>query len=101
MASIPPAPETQEFGIGEAKVGWRLPRLARSALGIVTSILSISGWVTYFTKTLFTPAGIDFYSRRKEGLPKEAVDGILASLQGLYVPEMKKLVVEVFEIPRN
>ncbi|KAF2677401.1 hypothetical protein K458DRAFT_423893 [Lentithecium fluviatile CBS 122367] len=52
--------------------------------------------VTYFAKTLFTPAGVDFYSRKGK-LKPETVEGIktgLARLGG----EVAKLAGEVFEI---
>ncbi|KAJ5294769.1 hypothetical protein N7508_009590 [Penicillium antarcticum] len=57
--------------------------------------------VTYFAKTLFTPAGIDVYSRRGEGLGDEVVDGILGALGGLGIGEIDRLVRGVFEVPRD
>ncbi|KAL3460476.1 hypothetical protein BJX64DRAFT_290295 [Aspergillus heterothallicus] len=57
--------------------------------------------VTYFAKTLFTPAGIDIYSRNKEGLPQAMVDEILHALEGFGVEELTKLATDVFEIPHN
>ncbi|KAL4887139.1 hypothetical protein BJY04DRAFT_48459 [Aspergillus karnatakaensis] len=57
--------------------------------------------VTYFAKTLFTPAGIDIYSRRKNGLPQSSIKEILKTLQGLGVDEITKLTYSIFEIPHN
>lgn len=54
--------------------------------------------VTYFAKTLFTPAGIDVYSRRKEGLSQTIVSEILEALKGLDVKDITDLVNGVFSI---
>lgn len=56
-----------------------------------------NSWVvTYFAKTLFTPAGVDFYSR-KGNLKPETVESIktaLAELGG----DVAKLAGELFEV---
>ncbi|KAL4909153.1 hypothetical protein BDW74DRAFT_78042 [Aspergillus multicolor] len=57
--------------------------------------------VTYFAKTLFTPAGIDIYSRRKEGLPPGLVEDILQAIKGLQVDELTTLANNIFQIPQN
>ncbi|KAL2697481.1 hypothetical protein AAEP93_011385 [Penicillium crustosum] len=57
--------------------------------------------VTYFDKTLFTPAGIDVYSRNKEGLPQTTVDQILDALKGLGVDDITNLANNIFQIPQN
>ncbi|CAG7955840.1 unnamed protein product [Penicillium salamii] len=57
--------------------------------------------VTYFAKTLFTPAGVDVYSRNKEGLPGDVVEGILGALRGLGVKGITDLADSMFEIPQN
>jgi hypothetical protein len=57
--------------------------------------------VTYFAKTLFTPAGIDVYSRSQEGLGGEVVEGILGALRGLEIQEIRELVEGVFEVPQD
>lgn len=57
--------------------------------------------VTYFAKTLFTPAGIDIYSRKKGGLSQATVDEILDALRGFGVGEITELVDSVFRIPQN
>ena len=61
-----------------------------------------SQWmVTYFAKTLFTPAGIDIYSRKKEGLPQSTVDQILNALRRFGVGEITELVASIFPIPQD
>lgn len=57
--------------------------------------------VTYFAKTLFTPAGIDIYSRRKEGLSQDLVEGIVKALKELGVDEITTLANDIFQIPQN
>lgn len=57
--------------------------------------------VTYFAKTLFTPAGIDIYSRNKQGLPQGTVDEILKALKGLEVKDITDLADNIFQIPQN
>lgn len=57
--------------------------------------------VTYFAKTLFTPAGIDIYSRKKEGLPGAVVEEILGALRGFGIEEITELVGGVFQIPQD
>ncbi|KAF3031472.1 hypothetical protein E8E11_001462 [Didymella keratinophila] len=56
-----------------------------------------NSWVvTYFAKTLFTPAGVDFYSRR--GLLAPAtVEGIKDAIKGLG-GDVAKLGGEIFEV---
>ncbi|CAI6340819.1 unnamed protein product [Periconia digitata] len=56
-----------------------------------------NSWVvTYFAKTLFTPAGIDIYSRKGKLRP-EMVEEIKAGLAGLG-GDVAKLAGEVFEV---
>jgi hypothetical protein len=52
--------------------------------------------VTYFAKTLFTPAGVDIYSRKSK-LKVETVESLKAGLAGLG-GDVAKLAAEVFEI---
>ncbi|KAF2101667.1 hypothetical protein NA57DRAFT_73107 [Rhizodiscina lignyota] len=54
--------------------------------------------VTYFTKTLFTPAGIDVYSRNKK-LSESTLASIKGALEGFEDPALKKLSGEIFEVP--
>ncbi len=57
--------------------------------------------VTFFAKTLFTPAGIDVYSRRKEGVGGEVVERIKEALGGSADEGVKRLAREVFEVVRD
>ncbi|KAI4220516.1 MAG: hypothetical protein L6R36_007571 [Xanthoria steineri] len=57
--------------------------------------------VTFFAKTLFTPAGIDVYSRRKEGVGREVVEGIQEALGGSADEGVRRLAREVFEVVRD
>lgn len=59
-----------------------------------------NSWVvTYFAKTLFTPAGVDFYSR-KGTLKPETVENIKASLAGLG-GDVVRLAGELFEVTKD
>ena len=57
--------------------------------------------VTYFTATRFTSAGVNIYSKRKEGNPDSVVRDILESLGGIENEAVRKLVGEMFEVSRN
>jgi hypothetical protein len=58
-----------------------------------------SQWVvTYFAKTLFTPAGIDIYSRRKEGLGVETVQSIRKALGEVEDEVVRKLAGDLFSV---
>jgi len=39
--------------------------------------------VTYFASTLFTPAGLDIYSRSKDGLSDQFVEGLVEGIGAL------------------
>ncbi|KAJ5106910.1 hypothetical protein N7456_003585 [Penicillium angulare] len=57
--------------------------------------------VTYFAKTLFTPAGIDIYSRKKEGVHQDVVDEIVKGLKGFEVKEVTDLADGLFQVVQN
>lgn len=57
--------------------------------------------VTYFAKTLFTPAGVDIYSRDKRGLSQSTVDEIILALKGLEVKEITELAESIFPISQE
>lgn len=73
---------------------------------VASSKWEILGWgdeeggnqwvVTYFAKTLFTPAGVDVYSREGQ-LKLETIDGIREALEGLG-GDVEKLAKEMFII---
>lgn len=59
------------------------------------------GWaVTYFAKTLFTPAGLDIYARTEEGLAPELLEEILNKTRALG-GELGKLAEGFFEVKRG
>jgi hypothetical protein len=60
---------------------------------------SRNSWVvTYFAKTLFTPAGIDLYSRSKEGLKPETVELITKAIKENAAEVVRALAGEMFVI---
>lgn len=54
--------------------------------------------VTFFNKTLFTPPGVDIYSRGSEGLKPETVEGIKKALAEMGDETMRKLGGELFDV---
>jgi hypothetical protein len=99
------APATDADGGEVASLGynWR----GKGWLVIATSKWEILGYgdeegtgnswvVTYFAKTLFTPAGVDFYSR-KGSLTPQTIESIKAGLAGLG-GDVANLAGEVFEV---
>ena len=54
--------------------------------------------VTIFAKTLFTPAGIDVYSKSREGVQAETLGGIKKALEEIEDEGVKKMAGEIFEI---
>lgn len=60
------------------------------------------GWaVTYFQKTLFTPAGLDVYARRKGGLSEELLEQIRDEIRNVQAKEVRRLAELLFEIQHN
>lgn len=57
--------------------------------------------VTYFMKTLFTPAGIDIYSRMREGVSKGTMERIKGALKEVPDATVRKLAEELFEVKRD
>lgn len=59
------------------------------------------GWaVTYFAATLFTPAGIDIYSRTEEGISRELYEEIFEKIKALD-GDLQKLAESLFEVKRG
>jgi hypothetical protein len=54
--------------------------------------------VTCFAKTLFTPAGVDLYSRDGTGLQLETVVAIKKSLAEVEDEEIRKMAGDLFEV---
>lgn len=81
-------------------------------LKIASSHWEVMGWgeeqetgnkwvVTIFAKTLFTPAGIDIYSRENSGVKEETLKDIKNALSGIQDEDIKKMAGTLFEIPRD
>ncbi|KAL2358917.1 hypothetical protein BJ546DRAFT_903094 [Cryomyces antarcticus] len=83
---------------------WR----GRGWLVVAGSRWEVLGWgdeaarrqwvVTYFASTLFTPSGLDFYSRDERGLLPWTVAGIKEALAASEDEGVRKLAGEVFEV---
>ena len=54
--------------------------------------------VTFFAKTLFTPAGIDIYSRKKEGLGVGTLEAVKEALGKVDAEVVWGLVGNIFEV---
>jgi hypothetical protein len=93
-------------GIGVTDVwDWR----GKGWLMVASSHWEILGWadkgagqdswvVTYFAKTLFTPAGLDIYSRHKRGLGEQAVQEIKEALGCVENKDVRRLSGELFDV---
>ncbi len=57
--------------------------------------------VTFFAKTMFTPAGVDVYSRKKEGLSEEVLAKIKGALTASEDENVKELAGQIFEVKRD
>ncbi|KAK1061680.1 hypothetical protein LTR33_012657, partial [Friedmanniomyces endolithicus] len=95
---------------GQAKDAWDWR--GKGWLKIAGSHWEVLGWgeevatgnkwvVTEFAKTLFTPAGVDVYSQRPEGLQQITLEGIKRALEGTGDENVKRMAVELFEIKRD
>ena len=71
-------------------------------LKIATSHWEILGWgergderwaVTWFAPSRFTPAGLDIYCSKKEGMSEGLCRDIIAALEGLEAKEVAELVI--------
>ena len=78
-------------------------------LKIASSHWELLGWgeesqtgnkwmVSMFAKTLFTPAGIDVYSKGRNGLELETLEEVKKALAEIDDPDVRKLAGEVFAI---
>lgn len=101
---------SKAVNVPELGPGWAYSWRGKGLLVIASSQWEILGWgedagagsswvVTYFGKTLFTPAGLDIYSRAKDGLSEGIVTSIKAELAKLDDPSLKSLADSVFEVP--
>lgn len=57
------------------------------------------GWmVTFFQKTLFTPAGIDIYARKKGGLSSGLIQQIRAEMKNIDDSNFQQQADKIFEV---
>ncbi|KAL8732081.1 MAG: hypothetical protein Q9166_003035 [cf. Caloplaca sp. 2 TL-2023] len=104
--------DTPSPGAKGGEWDWR----GKGMLKIASSHWEVLGWgdlppadgegdnqwaVTYFAKTLFTPAGIDVYSRREDGVGEDVVGKIKEELAGSGDEAVRKLADKIFEVMRN
>lgn len=82
---------------GDGAWNWR----GKGWLKVASSHWEVLGWgevegerwvVTWFAPSLFTPAGLDIYSSRKEGLSEGLYGKIMKGLEALEATEMAELV---------
>jgi len=57
--------------------------------------------VTFFSKTIFTPAGADIYTRSQKSLSDATLDKIKTTLAGLSDDKFTAIAESIFEIPRT
>jgi hypothetical protein len=90
--------------------GWGYAWRGRGWLMIASTHWELLGWgrdketgrdwaVTYFGKTLFTPAGIDVYCKDKEGVSGACWENIKKALGE--VDAVRELAGTLFELPRE
>ena len=87
---------------------WRAKGLLKLAGKLAHSHWEVLGWgeeemgnkwvVTVFAKTLFTPAGIDIYSKDRTGVHPETLGKIKNALQEIEDEDVKKMAGEIFKI---
>ncbi|KAK4542494.1 hypothetical protein LTR36_006746 [Oleoguttula mirabilis] len=92
---------------GDARGEWDWR--GKGLLKVASSHWEVLGWgeeeatgnkwvVTEFAKTLFTPAGIDVYSRDHGGVQPETLQDIKAALAGVGDEDVKELAGQLFEV---
>ena len=57
--------------------------------------------VTHFTKTLFTPAGLDIYSRKREGPNENILQGTKDALKKMEDSTLQQMAEEVFRVEQK
>lgn len=92
------AGEVASLGYNWRGKGWLVIATSKwEILGYGDEEATGNSWVvTYFAKTLFTPAGVDFYSR-KGSLAPQTIEYIKAGLAGIG-GDVAKLAEQVFEV---
>ena len=96
--ATPSGEELASLGYNWRGKGWLMIASSKwEILGYGTEESTGNSWVvTYFAKTLFTPAGVDFYSGKRQ-LQPATVEGIKEAIKGLG-GDVAKLGGEVFEV---
>lgn len=80
--------------------GWL--KIASSKWEVIGYGSEEGGWaVTYFAKTLFTPAGIDVYARQKGGLSETLLSKIREEMKKVDDGDFQAMADEMFEIKRD
>jgi hypothetical protein len=70
--------------------------------GVDNNAQEPNDWVvTFFSKTTFTPAGIDIYTRTKEDLSDATLQAIKAKLISLSDDKFTAIANSIFEVPRT
>lgn len=97
--------DTKETVEGQGRASWVWNWRGKGWLMIASSRWETIGYgeeegnawvVTYFSKTLFTPAGIDIYSRQPSGLSSTTLESIKSALAK--DDGVKKLAGELFTV---
>ncbi|KAK4624734.1 hypothetical protein CLAFUW4_05356 [Fulvia fulva] len=105
VSTVKGVDKTSGSGNRRGEWDWR----GKGWLKIAGSHWEILGWgeeehngnkwmVTMFVKTMFTPAGLDVYSKAREGLNAKTLADIKAALSKVEDGDVQKMVVELFEI---
>lgn len=86
----------------QAKYSWRgkgLLKVTSSEWEVLGFGNDEGGWaVTYFAKTLFTPAGIDVYARTQYGISTSLLDRIKHELKKVDDDDFRAMLDGIFEI---
>jgi len=100
-------PPSSDRPLSKTRYKWRgkgMLRIASSrwqVLGCNTDEKVGPAWaVTYFEKTLFTPEGLDVYSRVPEGLPDELLQDIIGKTKALG-GAVGKLANDFFQVEQS
>jgi hypothetical protein len=60
------------------------------------------GWVvTYFQKTMFSPAGIDLYAKKHGGFSEELLERIISEIRKVDDADVKKMVENLFAVKHD
>lgn len=89
----------------EAAYNWRgrgLLKIASSHWEVLGYGEEDGGWVvTFFEKTLFTPAGVDIYARRNGGLSEELIQRIRAEMKNVEDSAFQRHADKIFTVKHD